>query len=145
MKHDRKFSKVSAGQWQRKVMKGQIILVVVLLSTVVYGQKFEYKLTDNGTDPTEIRTRADLFFAQVTSRADWDLFGSQISGTYALNQQFSVGLDLPYFYTDLSGGQQGSGIGDIGIRGKVGLYRQKEDQFLRSVAAGLKLILDTGF
>jgi hypothetical protein len=121
-----------------------ILLFYSILSTKIYGQEFEYKLTPNGTDPTEIRSRADLFFAKVTSGASRDLFGSQLSGTYAFIQQFSAGLDVPYIYTDLSGGRQGTGIGDIGIRGKVGLYRQKNEQFLRSVAAGVRLLLDTG-
>lgn len=121
-----------------------IVIVLMILAGNLSGQNFEYKLTNNSTDPTEIRTRADLFFAQITSRASRDLFGSQLSGTYAINRQLSAGLDIPYIYTDLSGGRQGTGIGDIGIRGKVSLYRQKQEQFLRAVAAGLKLSLDTG-
>ncbi len=121
-----------------------IILFSILLAESINAQGFTYKLTPNGTDPTEIRSRADLFFAQVTSRASRELFGSQLSGTYAVNQQFSAGIDVPYIYTDLSGGQFGAGIGDIGVRGKVSLYRQKEEQFLRAVAVGLKLLLDTG-
>jgi len=123
-------------------------IVIILLSSLLVektnAQGFTYKLTANGTDPTEIRSRADLFFAQVTSRASRDLFGSQLSGTYAINPKFSAGIDIPYIYTDLSGGRQGTGIGDIGIRGKVGLYRQKEEQFLRAVALGINLLLDTG-
>ena len=122
----------------------EIFMIFVFLLGNVLAQSFEYKLTSNGTDPTEIRSRADLFFAQVTSRANRDLFGSQLSGSYAFGQQFSAGLDIPYVYTDLSGGRQGTGVGDIGIRGKVGFYRQKEDQFLRAIAGGIKLLLDTG-
>jgi hypothetical protein len=123
------------------------LLILILYATLtdnLFGQSFEYKLTSNGTDPTEIRSRADLYFARVISRASRDLFGSQLSGTYAFDQQFSAGMDIPYIYTDLSDGRQTMGIGDISIRGKIGLYRQKEDQFLRAVAAGFGLILDTG-
>ncbi len=46
-----------------------IVIVLMILAGNLSGQNFEYKLTNNSTDPTEIRTRADLFFAQVTSRA----------------------------------------------------------------------------
>jgi hypothetical protein len=114
------------------------------LTDKLFGQSVEYRLTSNGTDPTEIRSRTDLYFARVTSGANRDLFGSQLSGTFAFDQQFSAGLDIPYIYTDLSGGRVGAGIGDIGIRGKVAFYRQNEEQFLRAVAAGVTLLLDTG-
>lgn len=117
MKINKMFFMSSVPPWKKKIVKMQnsffIVIVLMILTGNLSGQNFEYKLTNNSTDPTEIRTRADLFFAQVTSRASRDLFGSQLSGTYAMNRQFSAGLDIPYIYTDLSGGRQGTGIGDI--------------------------------
>lgn len=103
-----------------------------------------YDLTANGTDPTEIRSRMDLYFVQVTSRASRDLFGSQLSGDYALSKNLSAGIDLPYIHTELSGGRIGAGIGDIAFRGLLNIYRRDHDRYLKSSAIGIKLVLDTG-
>jgi hypothetical protein len=100
-------------------------------------------LTTNGTDPTEIRSRVDIFLAQLTSLANSDIMGTTIAGDYAFTDWLMAGADIPYIYARFSG-QASTGIGDMRIRMIARMYRAEKTDLVKAVAGGIAVHLDTG-
>ncbi|TFH01417.1 MAG: hypothetical protein E4H13_05000, partial [Calditrichales bacterium] len=131
-------------RYPKKISFKYFLPLLFGLITSVQAGEFPYRLSINGTDPTEIRTRVDLYFAQVTSLSSRDLFGSMLSGSYAVSEDFALKMDLPFIYTELSGGRIGSGAGDIAVYGMYSFHRRGQEEFLKAVSGVIRIVMDTG-
>ena len=100
--------------------------------------------TENGSDPTEIRSRFDLQLVQLTGLGTSDFLGTTISGEYAFTQKFAAGLDVPLVYANISGYAE-TGIGDIRIKTIYNLlHDDAPDEFFEALSGGVNLYLNTG-
>jgi hypothetical protein len=118
----------------------RIISIFFITSTLIFAQV----RTENGSDPTEIRTRVDLQLVQLTGLGGGDFMGTTISGEYAFTRKFAAGLDVPWVYTTVDGFAE-TGIGDIRIMTIYNLvYDDSGDQFFEALSGGINLYLDTG-
>jgi len=100
--------------------------------------------TENGADPTEVRTRLDLQLVQLTGLGSGDFLGTTISGEYAFTPKFSAGMDIPLVYANVSGYSE-TGIGDIRIKTTYNIvYDSTADEFFEALSGGINLYLNTG-
>ena len=94
--------------------KNFLIISILFYVVAVYAQDDKPYLTPNATDPTEVRTKLNIALAELTSLAGSDLLGMRFSGDYKVASWASLGMAIPFVYTDLKDGQ-GSGMGDISV------------------------------
>jgi len=117
-----------------------IISILFIASSVIFAQV----RTENGSDPTEVRTRFDLELVQLTGFGGDDFMGMTISGAYAFSRKFAAGLDVPWVYATVDGFAE-TGIGDIRIMTIYNLiYDDSGDEFFEALSGGINLYLDTG-
>ncbi len=116
------------------------ILLVCTFPILIFAQV----RTENGSDPTEIRTRLDLRLVQLTGWGSSEFLGTTISGEYAITPRFSAGLDLPLVYAKVSGYPE-TGIGDIRVTTAFNfIYDNEPDEFFEALSGGVNLYLNTG-
>jgi len=118
----------------------RFILLVSTLPALILAQV----RTENGSDPTEIRTRLDMQLLRLTGWGSSDFLGTTVSGEYAFTRRFSAGLDLPLVYANVSGVAE-TGIGDIRIKTAFNfIYENEPDGFFEALSGGINLYLNTG-
>ena len=114
--------------------------MLLLCAGGVFGQV----RTENGSDPTEVRSRFDLQLVRLTGLGSSDFLGTTVSGEYAFTQKFAAGLDVPLVYANVSGYAE-TGIGDIRIKTIYNLiYDDSPDEFFEALSGGVNVYLNTG-
>ncbi|MBN1794206.1 MAG: hypothetical protein JW844_04500 [Candidatus Omnitrophica bacterium] len=71
--------------------------------------------------------------------ADYKDFRTELKTQYGVTDRFNVEVDIPYSwseYSDINGTLKNDGIGDIWVKGK---YNFKQEPFVASVQAGVKI------
>lgn len=121
-----------------------IILIILGSFTVsLLAQSNAYRLSENGTDPAEPRSRFDIILGEATKSTNGELFATTVSGDLAFARWGAVGAALPLMYANFA--NTGWALGDIQLNALLRLYRyQDEASWFQSLGAGADLFLNTG-
>ena len=126
------------------MVKYYIAVLLILASlTALSAQESKKTLSLNGTDPTEVRDRLDFVVGEAQFTTSRNLFGFSAKGYKMIVPWLSVGVKVPFLYSDAVYENKFS-VGDINIGLLTSFFgRQNRSGFSR-YAFGLKYYLNTG-
>lgn len=120
-------------------------LLIILGSYAISlsAQGTGYRLSENGSDPAEPRSRFDVILGEATKSANGELFATTVSGDLALARWAAIGAAVPLMYANFA--NSGWALGDIQLNALFRLYHhQDEASWFQSLGAGADLFLNTG-
>jgi hypothetical protein len=121
-----------------------VVLVLICSQQPCNAQKEKSGLSQNGTDPTEVRDRFDADLASLTHVSGNSYLGIQAGGEKAITPWLSFGAEIPFLFADIADGSFG-GWGDIQINAKLCFHKSKNIRsYYTASTAGLSLSLETG-
>jgi hypothetical protein len=127
-----------------KKFAGRVRYALVSVILAAYSYVPGQKLTLNGTDPTESRSRIDIFIAEATLTSVGNVFVTRITADYAVTPKLSFGMGIPFIYTEYND-QKNSGISDLELSGIFVLHDNSAGSHkYRRTAIGLNAGLPTG-
>jgi len=123
-------------------MKSLLVFLILMFTLPLIAQNKKV-LSINGTDPTESRTRIDIYIAEARFTASGDIFATKLTGDYAFANWGSIGLGIPYVYADMPSSTT-FGLGDVDINFLFSLHDKNNDKLFQAVALGMDVSLSSG-
>ena len=123
--------------------KNSLFIVFVFLPIIVQAQILDNRLTMNGTDPTEPRTRIDINIAEAEFISSGDLFSTRFNADIAFVPWLSIGVGIPYYYAAFPSATA-SGIGDITLGFLLNVLDKKHKEVFQAISFGTDFSLKSG-
>jgi hypothetical protein len=127
-------------------MKSMVMVFIglILVLQPAGAQKETRGLSLNGTDPTEVRDRFDADLAALTHISGNKYLGIQAGGDKIITNWLSLGVQIPFLYTDIADGSSG-GWGDVQINARLRFHQSRNKRsYYTASGAGVSIYLETG-
>jgi len=118
-------------------------LFVILIFSITRAQEDNYPWTNNGTDPTEPRTRGEFDITRIEPVSAGYILEFPFAGELALRRWVSLGLTVPLVYADFPSSSTFE-LGDIKLSALISLFQQPNESVFKAIGIGGNFFLNTG-